>query len=489
MTAGAAPPAPALGAQLRALGGQSLVYGSADAFAFALNVLLLPVYSSYLSAAQYGALALLLLFGSLAKIVVRLGLDAGFFRVHYDLEDEGERRRLAGTAALFSALAAALFLALVALLRGPLTRALFGGGEGAAPAHWVVLVAADVSLGALLFVPLNLLRIQDRPRLFSALSVFRHGLNAALKVWLLARGGGVEGVLWGDLLSTGALVLAVLPLLRGQAVPALSRPLLREMLGFGLPKVPHGLMVQVQNLADRKVLDLFVTRAEVGLYHVGYTIGGAVKFALSAFEPAWGPFVYSRLRQPDAPRTLARVASWAFAAFVLAALGVSVFAGELLALLTPRNPTLRAGAVVVPVVALAYLLHGLFLLTSVGIGVARAARRYPLITAAAAAVNLLANVVLIPRLGILGAAWATVLSYACMAGLGYALARRLYPIPFEGGRLLRIALAGALAYALSLLAPAALLPRLAVKLAAVGAFPALLWALGEWRARRPGLAP
>jgi O-antigen/teichoic acid export membrane protein len=211
---------------------------------------------------------------------------------------------------------------------------------------------------------------------------------------------------------------------------------------------------------------------------VGYTIGGAVKFALSAFEPAWGPFVYSRLRQPDAPRTLARVATWAFAAFVMAGLLVAVFARELLTLLTPRNPALRAGAPVVPVVVLAYLLHGVFLLTSVGIGIAKAARRYPLITSVAAGVNLLANVALIPRLGMMGAAWATVLSYACMAGLGYFFSHRLYPIPFEGSRLLRVVLAGSASYALSLLAPAALLPALAVKLGAVAAFPLLLWAAG-----------
>jgi O-antigen/teichoic acid export membrane protein len=476
VTAGVTPPAPSLAAQLRALLTHSMVYGAADVFAAALNVLLLPVFTAWLGAREYGTLALLILFGALAKILVRLGLDAGFFRVHYDLDSEEDRRALAGTALLFSGGAAAAFVALVALLRAPLTGVLFGAD--AVPAHWVVLVAADVSLGALLFVPLNLLRIQDRPRLFSALAVFRHALNAGLKVLFLARGHGVEGVLWGDLLSTFALVLAVLPLLRGQARPCLSRPLLRQMLGFGLPKVPHGLMVQLQNLADRKILDVFASRAEVGLYHVGYTIGGAVKFALSAFEPAWGPFVYSRLKHPDAPRTLARVATYAFAAFVGAALLVSVFARELLTLLTPKNPALRAGAPVIPVVALAYLLHGLFLLTSVGIGVARAARHYPVITAVAAALNIAANLVLIPRHGILGAAWATVLSYACMAAMGFAFSRRLYPIPFEGGRLARIALAGAASYALSLLAPAGLLAALAAKAAAVAAFPVLLWASG-----------
>ena len=54
-----------------------------------------------------------------------------------------------------------------------------------------------------------------------------------------------------------------------------------------------------------------------------------------------------------------------------------------------------------------------------------------MMTAAAAATNLAANFALIPRYGILGAAWATVLSYAVMAGLGLVISQRLYPLPLE----------------------------------------------------------
>jgi O-antigen/teichoic acid export membrane protein len=479
VTAGPPPPPPStLAGQLRALLGQSLVYGTADVFGRALNFLFLPVYLSLLTPADMGTLGLLFLFSSLAKIVVRLGLDAGFFRVHYDLEDAGQRRRLAGTALVFSVLVAGVFMGLVALAAGPLTHFLLGR---AAPRTWVLLAAADVSVGALLFVPLNLLRIEDRARLFTGLSIFRHSANAVLKALLLVKGWGVSGPLWSDVLSTAALAAVLLPLLWRRARPALDGALLRAMLGFGLPKVPHGLMVQVQNLADRKILDLFVSRATVGIYQVGYSLAEAVKFPLSAFETAWGPFVYSRLKQPDAPRTLARVATHAFAAFVFVGLGVALFARELLVVMSPRHSEWRAAAVVVPVVVLAYLFHGLFLLTSIGIGIAKAARRYPLVTAVAALVNVAANFALIPRFGMLGAAWATVLSYAVMAGVGYGLARALYPIRYEGGRMLRVALSGAAAFALGRLAPDALLPALAVKTGALLAFPALLAAGGFWR--------
>ena len=463
-------------ADLRKLATQSAVYGAADVFTNVVNLLLVPLYTSFLSTQDYGNIALLILFGTFAKIVFRLGLDAGFFRIHYELKTAGERRALAGTVSLFAAGVGALLLTVVAAAARPITGWLFGPTP--VPTSWVVLVAADVAVGTLAFVPLALLRIQDRPALFSAFSATRHTVNIVLKVVLVTAGWGVGGILWSDLAATVVFSLALMPTLVRHAAPAFSLPLLGEALRFGVPKVPHGLLLQVQNLADRKILDLFVTRGEVGLYQMGYNFGQGVKFATSAFEPAWGPFVYAQLGHPDARKTLARIATHVFAFFAAATLAVAVLGGDLLALLTPRNPAFRAAAPVIPVVALAYLLHGCFLLTSIGIGIEKKARYYPLVTGAAAATNVAANFALIPHFGMTGAAWATVLSYAVMAGLGFAISRRLFPIPFEGRRWLAAAAVAAGLYGVSTLAPASFAVRAAFEVAIVAAYPLILVATG-----------
>ncbi len=465
-----------LAGQLKKLASHSALYGAADVFTNFINFLLVPLYTAYLSPSDYGVLALLLLFSTLAKIVFRMGLDGAFFRVHYDLDSEAERRRLAGTVALFSAgLGSVLFLCVV-LGRRALTATLFGHDQPAA--SLVMLAAADVWLGSFAFVPLSLLRIQERPGLFSSFAAFRHATNTILKVALVMQGWGVAGVLWSDLIATGLFSLLLLPTLVKNAAPGFSFPLLRECLRFGGPKVPHGILVQAQNLADRKILDLFVSRAEVGVYQMGYSFGQGVKFALSAFEPAWQPFVYSQLKSAQAPTTIARVVTYAWLGFVSLGLGVSVLGRELLVVMTPKNPAFHAAAPLIPPVALAYLFHGAFLLTSIGIGVRKQARYYPIITLLTASANIAANFLLIPRFGTLGAAWATVLSYALMAGLGLFFSQRLFPIPFESSRLLRVAGAGLVAFLLSLFAPATLGPALTAKAAALLAFPALLVASG-----------
>ena len=507
-------------ATLRRLTGHSLVYGSADVATHLVNLCLSPVYLLFLTEQDVGILGILALFACVAKIVFRMGLEAGFFRIHYDLPSEDDRRRLAGTVGLFSAASGAVLFALVCVGAPLLARLLFGE-RGTELSRYVILVAADIYAGTFLFVPLVLLRIQNRPGRFASLTTTRNLLNIALKVMLLMRGHGITGVLWSDLLATVALALVLAPTFMRSARPALEWRYLRGVLGFGLPKAPHGILVQLLNLVDRPILRRYSDLGVTGIYDRAYNLGAGVKFVLTPFETAWQPFVFSQVGRPDAPRLFARVATYIWAAFLAAGLALAIFGRELLIALTFTRPTFWSGAPVVPIVTLAYLLHGAFLLTSIGIAIEKRARYYPVITASAAAVNLAGNFLLIPRWGMLGAAWATVAAYAVMAALGFYFSQRLYPIPFEAGRLARLSIAAVISFLLAQLvpepalsvfstavagarmhfllhvAPRALMPTVAAKVALLAVFPALVVALGvlrpeEWarlqnwrRGRRP----
>jgi O-antigen/teichoic acid export membrane protein len=469
---------------LRELVGHAAIYGSQDVAAQVINLALTPLYTWILSAADYGVIAILFTFSTVAKVLFRLGLDAGFFRIYYDLDSEEERARLAGTVALFAAgVSTALFLLVV--VAAPRLLDLLGLGPGARTP--LLLAAGDVYAGTFAFIPLHLLRIQGRVRTFAAVNVGRNLFNTVLKVGLVLGGFGVPGVLWSDFLATAAMAIGLLPVLLRNARPDFSAAHLRAVLAFGLPKAPHGLMVQALNLADRLILIRYQPLSVVGVYDKAYALGAGVKFGLAPFETAWQPFVLSRMRQPDAPQMLARVITYAAAGFVTLALAIAVLGREMLMALTFKNPAFWAGAPVIPVVVLAYLLHGFFLLTSIGIGIEKRARYYPIITAAAATTNVGLNLALIPWLGMMGAAWATVAGYAVMAGLGALISHRLYPIPFERGPLAGIVALAAATYVLSTLAPAALLPGLAVKGGLLGLFAVALFATGL--VRRPHGGP
>ena len=461
--------------QIQELARQSAVYALADSFGPLLSLALLPVLTRRLTPADYGDLALLLLFGVATKILFRLGLDAGFFRIYYDQPGEREKLVFSTTILVASTTVSALLLALTYLMSGSIALGLLGQPRG----DWIMLVAGDTFFNAFSFIPMSLFRIQGRPRFFLAATLLRNGLNVALKLGLVLAGWGVAGVLWADLAASVVFVLTLLPTLFANLTWGFSFPMLREAAAFGLPKVPHGIAYQALNLADRRLLAAFGAREQVGLYHVAYQFGTGIKLFLSAFELAWSPFVYSLIGRPDAASNIARIATYVALAFTALALALAVLAREILAIFTA--PPYRGAYEVIPVVLLAYWLQGLFSLTSVGIGISKKAYYYPLMTFSAAALNIVLNLVWIPRLGILGAAWATVAGYGLMAGMGFYFSQRHYPMPVEWGRLGRIVVAAGICYGLSLLTPEPLPSRLAFKAAALVFFPVALVGLGFFR--------
>jgi O-antigen/teichoic acid export membrane protein len=467
-------------AELKRLAHHSAIYGAADVFPYLVNFFLLPVFTAFLSPEDYGAFGILSLFSVLTKIFFRMGLDSGFFRIYYELTSDRDRKILATTLFASAFATSTVLFAACALSAGPLGGLLLGEEVGESPVTtWILLVAADTFLNTFAFVPMNLFRIQGRPTAFTVMTLFRSFLNIGLKLGLVVSGWGVSGVLLADAAASLLFVFALVPTLIRNLAQGFSWSMLSRSAAFGLPKVPHGLAHQVLNLSDRKLIEIFSTLAASGLYHIGYVMGTGVKFFLSAFELAWSPFVYAQLEKPDAPRILARIATYAFAALCGFGLLNAIFGRELLFLMA--EPKFHAAHTVIPIVVLAYVIQGVFALTSIGIGISKKTRYFPMITIAAAALNVVLNLFWIPRFGILGAAWSTVAGYALMAGLGFWLGNRHYPIPFEGRRLSKIVLAAGIAFALSMLAPRNLWAAVPLKAFAGAIFPVALWTFGFFR--------
>ncbi|MBX7186647.1 MAG: oligosaccharide flippase family protein [Vicinamibacteria bacterium] len=394
-----------------------------------IDFLLVPLYLHFLAPEDYGALALLFLLSTFLKPVVRLGLDSGFFRIYYDLKSE-ERPRFANTVAWFAAGVSASAFVGIWVFAAPVSELLFGHGGGVL---WVRLVAVDLLASSFVFVPFALFRAEGRASLLSTYSVIRHFANTVLKVILVLMGQGVTGVLISDAAASLLLALLLLFELRRRVASGFDATPLKETLRFGLPKVPHSVLVQILNLADRWILERYVSLADVGVYSVGNNFGGAMKFPLSAFEPAWQPFVFENARKEKGAEEIALIATRMAVLFTVTALALALLLPDVLIFVT-SNPRYHAAAPVVPVIVLAFLFQGFFLLSSIGITIAKETRYYPLITAAAAALNVGLNLILIPVYGIMGSAWATVAGYALMAVLGARVSVRLYPLAVDWWR-------------------------------------------------------
>jgi O-antigen/teichoic acid export membrane protein len=228
-----------------------------------------------------------------------------------------------------------------------------------------------------------------------------------------------------------------------------DRPLMRRALRFGLPLLPHGLAAWSLNFSDRWLIGLTIglptvaTQAAVGVYSFGYLIGQGVALVAISFNAAWVPFWYARGDGERGPRLLREATTLVMGGLTFLAVGIAAFSPELTRLLATRRWGDEAlGAIdVTVIVTFASLVYGLYFMLVSTIFLRRRTAALPLITLAAGLTNLVVNLLLIPRMGITGAAWATLAGYLVLAGVTWWFGTRSYPIAIDVPRLAALAAA------------------------------------------------
>jgi len=429
---------------LRRLSRQLFAYGTADAMVLAINVVLLPIYTRVLSPDEYGALALLLVFEAILKPMLRCGLDSAYLRLHFDYPHEGDRQTLGTTALWFVLALNGVAVAGLWPVSSWLTMSLLGNLDYRASLQLVVL---NTSLSNLVFLPLSQFRAQERSALVGSLSFLRSLATIVTRlVLVVGLRKGVFGLVLADVIVTGGLVVGLAPAIRRMTGGSFSRTALRDLLQYGFPQVPQGLLSQVMATSDRYVLGLHLSLRDLGVYSIGNTIASVLKLYPVAFESAWMPFAFSSLRRRDAPDVFARMASYAFAVLCFAALGVTLFAEPVTRLVLP--PAYSQSTVVVPVLALGITIQAAAWFLATSINVAKRTSRHPLAMAVGAAASLVGSLTLIPRFGVMGAAYGVGCGQLALTVTTAWFAQRYYPIPYEKKRLVK---AGVAALALALL--------------------------------------
>lgn len=420
----------ALGAQIGRLGKHSAIYGLGGLVSRVLAVLLLPLYTRYLSTSDYGKVETLVAATTVLAIVLRGGISSAFFRFTFDSRDPEQRRAVLRTSFWFTMTTATAGLAGGLVLSGSIARALFGSGG-----DWKLVAAAFVGLWAQMnYEQLTaVFRVEERSVAYVCASLANILITVGVTVALVvAFDQGPLGVIVGNFTGTLAVYLALLGYRREQLGLTFDRGLLREMNRFGMPLVPSALFLWTTSFSDRFFLVKLDGADEVGLYSVGVRIASAMVLLLTAFRTAWPAFAYSIESDAEAKRTYGFVLTYL--------LVVSSWVAAALGLLSPwlvewlTAPEFHEASRVVSPLAFAAVAFGGYIVISIGVGRAKQTQFNWVITGAAAVLNVALNLALIPPYGMMGAAIATVAAYTLMfAGMAW-WSQRVYPVPYQWRR-------------------------------------------------------
>lgn len=462
----------------------SVIFGIGQVLTRLASFLLLPLYTRFLTPADYGVIAILDLVVGVLGILVGSGMATAAIRHHFDTKDERDRDRVWWTALTFVAGTTTLLVLPMYLFRGPISSFTLGAEETAGPSYFL-LVLPTLWLSVVGALPERYLRVQKQSISLVSIALGRLLLNIFLNVlFLVGMKMGVRGILLGNLIAgvAGTAVLLVF-LVRSRGPYVFHRPLLKPLWTYGYPLVIIALLSTVMHQADRYLLRLFLDTTEVGIYALGYKIAEAInQLCLVPFTAIWTVVIYEIAELPDADRVYGRVFSLYAYGLMLVILGVSLFAAPVIAIMAA--PEYAAAASIVPVVSLAYLFFSLPPHFNVP---ARLSKNTAILLPSsywAAGTNLAANFLMIPRMGAAGAAWASVITFAVYAFVTLVYCRRIRVIHYPFARI-----AGVLVLLLADFGVYVLVARSGLEGLRLHVIAACLWALPAVLMFRPVLYP
>jgi O-antigen/teichoic acid export membrane protein len=438
-------------AQIRRLGTDTAIYGISTVVGRFLSFLLVPFYTNVIHPGEYGIVANVYSIVAFLNVIWVYGMESAYFKY----SSTGEM----GTPAQnFSTPFLSLCVTSI-VLSGAMTAcsSLVSGWMAIPPGHVSIVpcAAGILLLDTLAIVPFASLRMEQKPLLFASLKVLNIAVNVGCNlVLLLAFHAGVEGIFLSGLIASGVTLLTLGPTILRRWTPDFSFPLLRALLKFGLPYVPAGLAAIVIQVIDRPIMLLLTNLAVVGVYQANYRLGIFMMLIVSMYDYAWRPFFLTHASAPGAKDLFARALTYSVAGMTLVFLIVSMFIGDVISIrIFGRyiiHPDYWGGLPIVPVVLLAYMFLGVYNNLIAGVYIQKKTQRLPAITLAGALTNIAANFALIPFLGMMGGAVATLLAYAVMAAVLYVDVRKYYSVRYEWGRIFRVAVAAGVTYVLYL---------------------------------------
>ena len=447
------------------LASQTAIYGVSSIVGRVLNYLLVPIYTKYFAAADFGIVTGLYAYVSFLNVLFTYGLETTFFR--FANRPGEDRTALYNRVLSLLLLSSASLTLLLVLLARPLLALMHIPASDQLYAVWMALI---LGLDAVAALPFARLRLENQARKFAAIRLANIGLQIGLNLFFIAlcpvvlrsAPGSALAVLrplvaavYNPDLGIGYVFLANLAasaftlLLLGRELldfrfrwPDLA--FLRPLLAYALPLMLMGLAGMVNETLDRILLPMWLPKgfypgltalAAVGVYGACYKLSIFMSLVVQAFRYAAEPFFFSQSAEKNSPATFALVLKWFTLCCALIFVSVSLNLNWIGPLVLKR-PVYLEGLSVVPILLLANLFFGIYVNLSVWFKLTDKTYFGTYIGAAGAVLTIALNFLLIPVLGYLGSAWATLACYFMMAALCWWLGERHFPVPYPVGRLL-----------------------------------------------------
>ena len=431
-------------ANLKSLAKDTAIYGMSSILGRFLNYLLVPLYTSNISAASggYGIITNLYAYTALLLVILTYGMETTFFR--YANKTNEDPQKVYSSTLIMVGFTSLLFIVLVSIFLQPISGVM--GYSDHSSYVWVM--AATVSIDAFQCIPFAYLRYKKRPIKFAALKLLFIAFNIALNLLYfvvlpdLYRSypdiiqhiynpeTGVGYAFYINLVCTASITFFFYKELTGFKY-TFDKELAKRMLSYSWPILILGIAGILNQTADFILFPYLYKGGEahqqLGIYGAASKIAMIMAMITQAFRYAYEPFVFGKGNDKDNRETYA-IAMKYFIIFTLLAFLVVMGYINILRHIIGRD--YWEGLKVVPIVMAGTIMMGVYFNLSFWYKLIDKTIWGAYFSGIGCFVLILINVIFVPQYGYMACAWAGLIGYATAMTLSYFVGQKKYPINY-----------------------------------------------------------
>jgi O-antigen/teichoic acid export membrane protein len=454
----------------------TIIYGLGNIAVKVVGLILIPWTTDpqYVQINDFGVLGMLEISALVLTACMASALPQSLTRWFWDKDYKENQKGIFFMTFATQVIVSLGFCLLLIPLSGTFSEILFQKTDWARVITFVIIASGIQSVNNIIN---TLMRLQSRSVLYSVTNLFKLTSVLSLTLYfIISKKMGIEGIYLAQVIGNSLVVLFLLGYTIKNSVVYFDKKVFRSMNLYGFPLFLANISAVLLNVVDRFSLNSLDLLRSVALYTLATKITSVLKLVIvDSMKLAIGPMMFKKLDDPDNKRFYSKVLLYSSYVLMFSIIGISMFSYELVKVMAKSREFWEAVAII-PILSISIFFINMKDITIYGLHFEKKTRIIGLIVVFSTILGLAFNLLLIPVLGITGAALATLMSqifywYAC-----HYFAQKSFYIPYETGKIATMLIAGTiLSFSSLLLNDLDLLPRLLLKTTGVLSFPFILY--------------
>lgn len=422
-----------MSSKLKILLADTAIYGAFTILQRFLTFFLTPFYTNVLLQEDLGNVYYVYTILSFFNVLYSFGMENAFFRFYRD----NEPKKVFSTIFLFVVSLGAVVSSIMYFVTP-----YFSDGS---PNFVIMLKYSAIVLffDVITLIPFALLRMERKTKQFAALKLLMVLIAVILNIYLIV---GLkmtgEAVFLAQVIASGLGILFIAHILKRYLTFTIDWKLLKQLLSFGLPTVPAAMSTLLLKTGDHFILPIMRNPETLAVYSTNYKLALPMMMFVTTFDYAFKPLYMNMFKDSDAKEFFSRVLTYFVLLSCIIFLVISLFMPYIVQLPFYGgkfiNPIYWEGLDIIPLILGGYFFLGLFNYFALGINITKNTKELPLAVGIAMIINVVGNIILIPKYSYMASAWLTILAYLVSAIILYYKSQKYYPLKYNWSKIINL---------------------------------------------------